>query len=171
MNAAEIKKRPRARISLIVAMAQNRVIGHSGTIPWRIPGEQKMFKRITLGHTLIMGRKTFEDIGRPLSGRLNIVISRSLNYRPTGCLLANSLQGALELCPADEPEVFIIGGGQLFREALPMADRIYLTVVPLEVTGDTFFPVIPEDQFAITSSEHFENPQAYDLHIYDRLQR
>lgn len=171
MNASERQKHTRARISLISAMAQNRVIGRSGTIPWRIPGEQKLFKRITLGHTLIMGRKTFEDIGRPLSGRLNIVISRSPGYRPAGCMTANSLKGALELCPADETEVFIIGGGQLFQEALPMADRIYLTVVPLLVTGDTYFPLIPGDQFAITSSEHFENPQAYDLHIYDRVQR
>jgi dihydrofolate reductase len=171
MNAADMRNRPAGRISLIVAMAENRVIGSGGTIPWKVPGEQKLFKRITLGHTLIMGRKTHEDIGRPLSDRINIVISRRKDYRPQGCLTAHSLQGAFDICPADETEVFIIGGGQLFQEALPIADRIYLTKVPLQIPGDTFFPVIPEDQFAITSSEHFEGPQPYDLHIYDRTRK
>ena len=169
MNSADKRKRLRGRISLIVAMAENRVIGRGGTIPWKVPGEQKLFKRITLGHTLIMGRKTHEDIGRPLPGRSNIVISRNKDYRPQGCLTAHSLQGAFDICPADETEVFIIGGGQLFQEALPIADRIYLTLVALQIPGDTFFPVIPEDRFLITSSEHFEGPQPYDLQIYDRI--
>ncbi len=169
MNAPGIRKRSGARISLIVAMAENRVIGSGGTIPWKVPGEQKLFRRITLGHTLIMGRKTHEDIGRPLPERTNIVISRNPDYRPPGCLTAQSLQGALDICPPDETEIFIIGGGQLFHEALPIADRIYLTKVPLRMPGDTFFPVIPENQFAITSSKRFEGPCPYDLHIYDRI--
>jgi dihydrofolate reductase len=159
------------RISLIVAMAQNRVIGHAGTIPWRIPGEQKMFKRITLGHSLIMGRKTHEDIGRPLPDRLNIVVSRRPDYRPAGCITADSLESALMLCPARETEAFIIGGGQLFQEALPMADRLYLTVVQLQVPGDTFFPQIPPGEFKQTASEHIDGPQPYDFYIYDRIGR
>ena len=166
-----MEKRPGMRISLIVAMAENRVIGHAGTIPWRIPGEQKMFKRITLGHSLIMGRKTHEDIGRPLPDRLNIVVSRRRDYRPAGCLTADSLKSALELCPAGETEAFIIGGGQLFQGALPLADRLYLTVVHLQVPGDTFFPQIPEGEFALTASEHIDGPQPYDFHIYDRIGR
>jgi dihydrofolate reductase len=157
-----MKKPPGMRVSLI------RVIGRGGAIPWKIPGEQKMFRRITLGHTLIMGRKTHEDIGRPLPGRLNIVISRRRDYRPPGCLKADSLEAALALCPAEETEAFIIGGGELFREALPRADRIYLTVVPLEVPGDTFFPEIP-DSFAIGSSEHVPGPPSYVLRIYERV--
>jgi dihydrofolate reductase len=158
------------RISLIVAVAENRVIGRGGTIPWKVPGEQKQFRRITLGHTLIMGRKTHEDIGRPLPSRLNIVISRRPGYRPVGCLKADSLENALSLCPNGETEAFIIGGGELFREALPIADRIYLTVVDLSVAGDTFFPEIPKT-FAITSSEHAAGPPPYVLHVYERVRR
>jgi dihydrofolate reductase len=158
------------RISLIVAMAENRVIGREGSIPWKIPGEQKMFRRITLGHTLIMGRKTHEDIGRPLPDRLNIVISRRPDYQPPGCLKADSLESALALCPPEETEAFIIGGGELFREAMPLADRIYLTVVPVTVAGDTFFPEVP-DTFAIASSENMAGPPAYVLRVYERVGR
>ncbi len=153
------------RISLIVAMAENRVIGRRGTIPWKVPGEQQMFKRITLGHALIMGRRTHEDIGRPLPGRLNIVVSRRPGYRVEGCLTAGSLAEALALCPAGESEAFVIGGGQLFAEGLALADRIYLTEIPGAVEGDTLFPEIPAAEFALTSSERFT---AYTLHIFDR---
>jgi dihydrofolate reductase len=165
-----MEKRPGMRISLIVAMAENRVIGRGGSIPWKIPGEQRMFRRITSGHTLIMGRKTHEDIGRPLPDRLNIVISRRPGYQPAGCLAADSLEKALSLCPNAETEAFIIGGGRLFRESIRLADRIYLTVVPLAVPGDTFFPEIPEG-FAITASERVADPSPYVLHIYDRVLR
>lgn len=156
------------RISLIVAMAENRVIGRGGSIPWKLPGEQKLFRRITLGHSLIMGRKTHEDIGRPLPDRLNIVTSRRTDYQPPGCLKADSLESALALCPPEETEAFIIGGGELFRESIPIADRIYLTVVPLNVPGDIFFPEIPAE-FALTSSEHFAGSHPYVLRIYDRI--
>ncbi len=154
------------RISLIVAVAANRVIGRRGTIPWKVPGEQQMFKRITLGHAVIMGRKTYEDIGRPLPGRLNIVVSRRPGYRAEGCLAAGSLAAALALCPAGETEAFIIGGEQLFAEAMALAGRIYLTELPLTVEGDAFFPEVPASEFALASSERFE---AYTLHVFDRI--
>jgi dihydrofolate reductase len=171
VNSAEIYKRVEMRISLIAAMAENRVIGSGGSIPWKIPGEQKLFKRITLGHAVIMGRRTFESIGRPLPGRTNIVVSRRPGFQPGGCLVASGLAAALALCPAGEEETFIIGGGQLYREAMPITDRIYLTVVPVAVDGDTFFPEIPADVFAITSAERIPGPPAYDLLIYDRIRR
>lgn len=157
------------RISLIAAMAQNRVIGRAGAIPWKVPGEQLFFKRTTLGHTVIMGRRTFESIGRPLVGRTNVVISRRTDMRPEGCFMAQSLSGALELCPAGEQEAFIIGGGQLYAAALPITDRIYLTVIPVAVDGDVFFPKIPAAEFVISAAEHVSGPQPYDILIYDRV--
>jgi dihydrofolate reductase len=163
------KHTPSPRISLIAAMARNRVIGRAGAIPWKVPGEQLFFKRTTLGHTVIMGRKTFESIGRPLPGRTNVVISRRTDLRPEGCFTAQSLPEALRLCPVGEAEAFIIGGAQLYTVALPIADRIYLTVVPVAVAGDVFFPEIPAAEFAVTLSEHVAGPQPYDILIYDRV--
>jgi dihydrofolate reductase len=169
VNTAEITKGVAMRIALIAAMAEHRVIGRGGVIPWKIPGEQKLFKRITLGHAVIMGRRTYESIRRPLPGRTNIVVSRRPDFRPEGCLAAPGLAAALALCPTGEEEVFIIGGGQLYREAMPIADRIYLTVLPLTVDGDAFFPEIPAEAFAITSAERIPGPPPYDFLIYDRI--
>lgn len=158
------------RIALIAAVAEGGVIGHRGTIPWKIPGEQGLFRRLTYGHTLVMGRKTHEDIGRPLPGRVNIVVSRNPDYRPDGCLRAASLEEALRLRPPGESEVFVIGGAALFREAMPRAERIYLTEVPLAVPGDTFFPEIPQG-FALAEIYAFSGPFPYTLKIYDRIVR
>ena len=156
-------------ISAIVAMASNRVIGHRGDIPWKIPGEQKMFKEITLGHTVIMGRKTYESIGRPLPGRTNIVITRQSDYQAMGCIVAHDLDSALQSCPPQETEAFICGGGQLYQASLPVTDRIYLTVLPREVAGDTYFPEIPEADFKMTKSEFIDGVEPYNFYIYDRV--
>ena len=117
------------RISLIAAMAKNRVIGRQGDIPWKIPGEQKIFKKITLGHAVIMGRKTFESLKGPLTERTNIIITRQRDYMAKGCIVVHDLSQALKSCPPGEDEAFIIGGGQLYQAALSKADRIYLTVL------------------------------------------
>ena len=156
-------------ISAIVAMASNRVIGNQGDIPWKIPGEQKMFKEITLGHAIIMGRKTYESIGRPLPGRTNIVITRQADYQASGCIVVHDLDSALQSCPRRENEAFICGGGQLYQAAWPVTDRIYLTVLPREVAGDTYFPEILEHEFKMTKSEHIEGVEPYDFYIYDRI--
>ena len=156
-------------ISAIVAMASNRVIGNRGGIPWKIPGEQKKFKEITLGHTVIMGRKTYESIGRPLPGRTNIVITRQSDYRAAGCIVAHDLDSAFQSCPPQEDEAFICGGGQLYQESLPVTDRIYLTVLPREVTGDTYFPEISEADFTITKSEFIDGVEPYNFFIYERI--
>lgn len=157
-------------ISLIVAMASNRVIGNRGEIPWKIPGEQKMFKEITMGHTMIMGRKTYEAIGRALPGRSNIVITRQTDYQAPGCKVVHDLERALESCSPEEDEAFIIGGGQIYHETISAADRIYLTVLPKEVSGDTYFPEFSESDFEIIKSDFIDAVEPYHFYIYERVQ-
>jgi dihydrofolate reductase len=158
-------------ISLIAAMAKNRVIGKQGGIPWKIPGEQKLFKKFTLGHAVIMGRKTYESLGQPLPGRTNIVVTRQKQYRAEGCLVVHDLASAFNCCPEDEDEAFICGGGQLYHKALPIADRIYLTVIPREMTGDTYFPDISSTEFRVSQSESIkvEGVEPYNFFIYERI--
>lgn len=126
-------------VSLVAAMAENRVIGRAGGIPWHLPDDLRHFKRLTIDHTVIMGRKTFEEIKHPLANRRNVVISRNPGFHPAGVTVVPSLEEALAL-GATEREVFVIGGGEIYREALPHAQRIYLTVVHAAVEGDTWFP-------------------------------
>lgn len=126
-------------IAMIAAMAHNRVIGKDNQMPWHLPEDLRHFKAMTLGKPIIMGRRTFESIGRPLPGRVNIVISRQADYHADGITLVSSLNDAL-LAAGDVEEAVIIGGGQLYREALPLAQRLYLTEIDLAVEGDTTFP-------------------------------
>ena len=158
-------------ISLIVAMASNRVIGNKGGIPWKIPGEQKMFKKITMGHTMIMGRKTYESLGRPLPGRINIVVTRQTDYQAPGCTVVHDLDSAIDACAAAESEAFIIGGGQLYHETISTADRIYLTLIPKEIRGDTYFPEFSEADFEIVESGFVDGAEPYHFYIYERLTR
>ena len=158
-------------ISLIVAMASNRVIGDKGEIPWKIPGEQKMFKEITMGHSMIMGRKTYEAIGRALPGRTNIVVTRQVDYQAPGCKVVHDLKAALEACPPAEDEAFIIGGGQIYDETMAIADRIYLTLVPKAVPGDAFFPEFSEADYEIIKSESFDAVEPYHFYIYEKVKR
>lgn len=155
------------KIILIAAMAKNRVIGRGNGIPWHIPSELQRFKALTMGHALIMGRKTFESIGRPLPGRKIIIITRNPEYRAAGCSVAASLAAAIALCPETET-IFIAGGGEIYREALPLADAIYLTVLDREVEGDTLFPEFAPNQFRATSAERVEEPDPYTLTIFAR---
>lgn len=141
-------------VSLIVAMAENRVIGRDGGLPWRLPDDLKRFKRLTIDHTVIMGRKTFDEVKQPLANRRNVVITRNSAWRPHGVTVVPSLAEALAL-GATEREVFVIGGGEIFREALPIADRLYLTVVHASVPGDTYFPAFDESAWVLESeTEH-----------------
>ena len=128
-------------VSLIVAMDEQRGIGKEGRLPWHLSADLKRFKRLTMGHHLIMGRKTYESIGRPLPGRTLIVITRNPRYAAEGCLIAASLKGALAIAEkGGETEAFIAGGGQIFAQALPLADRIYMTLVHAVVKANVFFP-------------------------------
>jgi dihydrofolate reductase len=131
---------------IIAAMAANRVIGKSGTIPWHIPGEQARFREITWGHALIMGRRTHESIGRPLPGRRNIIVTRNREYRAMGCEVAHSLSAAFAMC-SNELRVFNIGGEELYRQGLDQADTLILTVLSRPYEGDVFFPDFSEKQF------------------------
>jgi dihydrofolate reductase len=138
---------------LIVAMARNRVIGRDGKLPWHLSADLKRFKALTLGHHIIMGRKTWESIGRPLPGRTSIVITRHPAYAAPGAQVVDSLSSALKLARHDL-EVFVIGGGQIYCEALPVADRIYLTEVDAEFAGDTFFPPLSPGEWDVSTREH-----------------
>ena len=128
-------------ISMIVARSRNHVIGRDNQMPWKISADLQFFKRVTMGHPVIMGRKTWESIGRPLPGRRNIVVSRNTSYEPTGGELAGSLDEALNQL-SGAPRVFVIGGEQLFKQAFDKADRLYITEIDIDIEGgDTFFEV------------------------------
>ncbi|TVM00733.1 MAG: dihydrofolate reductase [Candidatus Brocadia sp. WS118] len=156
-------------ISLIVAMASNRVIGNRGEIPWKIPSELRLFRSITMGHTVVMGRKTYESIGYALPNRTNIVLTSNERYRAPGCILARDLPSAIEVCPEVENELFVCGGEQLYKEALLIADRIYLSVIHREIAGDVFFPEVPLTEFQRIRSEYHEDILPYTLSIYERI--
>jgi dihydrofolate reductase len=149
-------------IALICAAAQNGVIGLDNQLPWHLPADLKRFKTLTMGHTILMGRKTFESIGRPLAGRTNIVITRQAAYQADGCLIAPSLAKAIELAQPD-PEIFIIGGAAIYRQALPYANRIYLTLVHAEFTGDTFLFEIDPAMWREVSREDFDPDEKNDV--------
>jgi dihydrofolate reductase len=161
----------RPRISLIVAMAKNRVIGANQSIPWHLPGELKMFKTITMGHHIVMGRNTWESIARLLPGRTTVVVTRQRDYRVEGAIVAPTLDDALAAC-RDNDEIFVIGGAQLYAAALPRADRIYLTEVDAEVEGDTYMPEFDLREWqagAVTPyAADDKNPYSYKLTVYDR---
>jgi len=156
-------------ISQIVAMSTNRVIGNQGKIPWDIPGEQKMFKKITMGHSVIMGRKTFESIGKPLPGRTNIVITRQENYSAPGCTVVPDLKAAIAACPDGETEAFICGGEQIYKQFMPVAGRLYLTLIHREFDGDAFFPAFSEDDFRKVKSKAVLGVEPYTFAVYDRV--
>jgi dihydrofolate reductase len=161
----------RPRISLIVAMAKNRVIGANQSIPWHLPGELKMFKAITMGHHMIMGRNTWESINRLLPGRTTVVVTRQRDYRVEGAIVAPTLDAALAACGNDS-EIFVIGGAQLYEAALPRADRIYLTEIDAVVAGDTYMPEFDLREWRAHSVTDYpadeKNPYRYTLTVLDR---
>ena len=128
-------------VSVIAAVAHGGVIGRGGQLPWHLPADLRRFRKLTTGHHILMGRKTYESLGRPLPERTNVVITRQAAYRPPEVLVARSLEEAVEMArQAGETEAFVIGGAEIFRLALPTADRIYMTEIDADVAGDTHFP-------------------------------
>lgn len=165
--------RDKPRISVIAALARNRVIGVENRLPWRLPEDLAHFKALTLGHPVLMGRRTFESLGRPLPGRTNIVITRNAGYRRDGCVVAGSIPAAIALC-ADADEIFFIGGADLYAQVIPLADRLYLTEVDTEADGDAWFPAYDRDAFREISREPHTGGKGdalrFDFVVYERKQ-
>lgn len=160
------------KISLIVAMASNRVIGLNNQMPWHLSADLKKFKSITMGKPIVMGRKTFESIGRPLPGRTNIIISRNADYRQEGCVVANDLDSALTSACQLADEIFVIGGSALYDSLLPRAKRLYLTQINAAFEGDTFFPEINQDEWQELNREDIDNdPQVAFSYSFLQLER
>jgi dihydrofolate reductase len=159
------------KVSMIAAMGANRAIGLRGSLPWHLPADLRFFKQKTWGHVVIMGRKTFESVGKPLPGRRNLVVSRKDDFRPEGVEVAGSLEEALDLA-AGEGEVFICGGAEIYRRALDCADRIYLTLIHQSFEADTFFPEFDpslwRERERIDRDPDERNPYPYSFVVYER---
>lgn len=160
-----------APVSLIVAMAKNRTIGINNTLPWRCPEDLKHFKALTMGHHMIMGRKTFDSIGKPLPGRTTVVVSRNTQLKIEGCIVAHSLNEAIAACAGDD-EIFVVGGAELYTQALPLANKLYLTEIQQNVEGDAHFPLFDMHQWREVSREtrQQDTPQPLSYHFVS-LQR
>jgi len=160
-------------VSLIVAVSGNGAIGRDGGLPWRLSADLKHFKKTTMGHHLIIGRRTWDEVGKPLAGRTMVVVTRSRHFAPEGVQVAHSLEEALDIARNDD-EPFIGGGAHIYRMALArdLVDRIYLTRIHAEVEGDTFFPNFNIDKWELVSEEHHEaderNQYPYSFLVYER---
>jgi len=159
-------------VSLIAAVASNGVIGRGGGLPWHLPADLARFKRVTTGHHMVMGRRTWESIGcRPLPGRPTIVVTRNRDYAADRATVAHSLEEALRLV-GDDDEVFIAGGEAIYRDALPVADRIHLTRIHADFDGDTHFPSFDEAEWRVVFEEHHErdekNAYPYTFQVWER---
>ena len=162
------------RLSIIAALSSNGVIGRNNDIPWHLSTDLRRLKALTMGHHLIMGRRTWESVGKPLPGRVMVVITRQENYAPAGVTIVRSLDEAVDLArDAGDPEPFIAGGAEIYAQSMHRADRMYLTRVHAEVEGDTFFPDFDDvTEWRLTDAEHFEadekNGYPYSFLTYDR---
>ncbi len=160
-------------ISIVVAAAENNCIGKDNQLLWHLPNDLKFFKNTTWGMPVIMGRKTFESVGKPLNGRTNIVVTRNENWSADGVRVAVTLGKALELAAeTDAKEAYIIGGGDIYRQALPLAHRIYLTRVAVSLEGDTFFPAFGEPEWKLLSTLEFQQDEKhqwdYRFEVWER---
>ena len=159
-------------VSIVVAMDKHRVIGNAGSIPWKIPADMSFFKAVTLHHPVIMGRKTHESIGRALPGRLNIIVTHQARYLPKGnstdyVVVPNLSLAFDEALKVEKQEIFIIGGGEIYAQAMPLAEKLYVTEVDAEFPGDTYFPEILADEWELESSKELndESTGGYTIHF------
>lgn len=158
-------------ISAIAAMTRDHVIGIDNRLPWHLPADLKHFRAITLGHPVIMGRKNYESIGKPLPGRTNIVVTSNANYQAPGCIVSHSPEEAIASAETNS-EIFVIGGATLYKQLLPKTDKLYLTLIDEKIPGDTYFPEIDWDQWKQVSASCHEpdekNPLHYTFAVYER---
>ena len=166
-------------ISAIAAMSENRVIGSENTLPWHLPADLKHFKQVTMGHPILMGRKTFESIGRPLPGRQNIILTRDQTFHAQGCVIVHSVKDVMlkisehnELLDESD-ELFVIGGAQIYQQMLPMTQRLYLTMIHHEFSGDVFFPEINRDEWreveCVRHEKDENNAYAFSFVVLNRV--
>ncbi len=155
-----------SKLSLIVAMARNRTIGIDNTLPWRCPEDLKHFKALTMGHHMIMGRKTYDSIGKPLPGRTTVVVTRNNDLEIAGCVIAHSLKEAVAVCAGDE-EIFIVGGAELYRQSIALVDTLYITEIQQDVEGDAHFPEFDMSEWKEVSRDirTQETPQPLSYHF------
>jgi dihydrofolate reductase len=160
-------------VSIIVAVSKNGIIGAGGQMPWHIGEDLRMFRRVTTGHPVVMGRRTFESLGRPLPGRTNVVVTRNASWTADGVSTASSLEQALGMFPSTE-EIFVIGGGEIYAQALPLAGRLYITHIDAEWEGDVRFPQWDATQWRLVSSEPhargIDFPHPFEFRLYERKQ-
>lgn len=160
-------------ISLIVAMDKNRLIGKENQLPWHIPQDLAYFKKITLNHKIVMGRKTFESIGRPLPGRENIILTRDPSYSQEGCTIMHSIDEIMMLSSGSDEEIFVIGGAEIFKEILSNSNRLYITEIDHEFDGDTYFPETVDTEWKIISTEKGikdeKNPYEFKFVVYEKI--
>lgn len=154
-------------IALIAAVAKNRVIGNKGCIPWKIKGEQKRFKELTMGNAVIMGRRTYEEIGKPLPDRTTIVVSNTKNFDSENCLTARSLAETIKL--AGGKDIYVSGGARLYEEALPLTEKMYITEIDCDIEGDTYFPIFEEERFVKEINRKFEGEIPYTYVTYTKI--
>ncbi|GAE33254.1 dihydrofolate reductase [Halalkalibacter akibai] len=161
-------------ISFVVAMDRNQVIGKDNQLPWHLPADLKFFKKVTTGHTIVMGRKTYESIGRPLPNRHNVILTTNANYEAEGCEVVHQVEDVLQMVNQDE-EFFIIGGTQVFSLFWDYVDRLYVTFIDHEFEGDTFFPKIEQDQWDMVSAElgmvDEKNVYPHEFRIYEKKEQ
>jgi dihydrofolate reductase len=160
-----------SKLSLIVAMARNRTIGVNNMLPWRCPEDLKHFKSLTMGHHMIMGRKTYDSIGKPLPGRTTVIVTRNNELKIEGCVVSHSLEEAISLCVGDD-EIFIVGGAELYRQAMPLVDTLYVTEIQQDVDGDAHFPEFSKNEWQEIArevrSQETPQPLAYHFVTYRR---
>lgn len=143
-------------IAIVVAVAENNVIGKDNQLIWHLPADLKHFKQITMGHPILMGRKTYESIGKPLPGRTSIIITRQEDYKAEGCVVVNSVEEAIKEAKQLDEQAHIIGGAEIYKQSLHLTDTIYLTRIHHSFDGDTYFPEIKEEEWEAVSEEHHE---------------